>query len=38
MTEESADKAMDALKHSRILEENIFILKENPPEIGRAHV
>ena len=32
MTEEPADKAMNALKHSRILEENIFILKENPPD------
>ena len=33
MTEEPADKAMDALKHSsRILEENIFILKDTPPD------
>ncbi len=32
MTEEAADKAMNALKHNRILEENIFILKDNPPD------
>ena len=32
MTKEPADKAMNALKHSRILEENIFILKDNPPD------
>ncbi len=33
MTEEAAaDKAMNALKHNRILEENTFILKDNPPD------
>ena len=32
MTEEPADKAMNALKNNRILEENIFILKDNPPD------
>ena len=32
MTEEAADKAMNALKTNRVLEENIFILKENPPD------
>ena len=31
MTEE-ADAAMDALKTNRVLEENIFILKETPPD------
>ena len=32
MTKELVDEAMHALKINRVLEENIFILKDNPPD------